>query len=348
MRAVFNGKFLSASVTGVHRVAYELINALAELGYRPQVLAPPGVNTDGLSDRVEVKHVGAVKGVLWEQLVLPFSTGGRRIVSLCNLAPALSPGVVMIHDAQIHISPKSYSWAFRTYYKIIQSVIRFRAQSVLTVSDYSAGQLVRYGVCRKDQVHTIHNGCDHIARNEVARVPFNPDAPYVVALANTQHHKNIRILIEAFKSQALGDVELRLVGAADESAFVAAGMQPSGNVRFMGRISDAALSEQLSGALCLAFPSTTEGFGLPPLEAMRLGCPVVAAPCGALPEVCGDAALYAEPDSADAWVARINQCRDEQTRNHLVKAGLERADQFTWKAAATTLVKHLDELGVEI
>jgi glycosyltransferase involved in cell wall biosynthesis len=88
----------------------------------------------------------------------------------------------------------------------------------------------------------------------------------------------------------------------------------------------------------LAFPSLTEGFGLPPLEAMALGCPVVAAPFGALPEVCGEAALFADPFSPDAWRLNILKALDnEAVRHYLISAGRRQADGFTWKQAALNL-----------
>jgi glycosyltransferase involved in cell wall biosynthesis len=98
----------------------------------------------------------------------------------------------------------------------------------------------------------------------------------------------------------------------------------------------------MEDALCLAFPSTTEGFGLPPLEAMLLGCPAIVAPCGALPEVCGAAALYAGPDDAMAWVAAIRRLADEpDERSTFSQIARDHARQFTWRKAALQLVAEL-------
>jgi glycosyltransferase involved in cell wall biosynthesis len=96
----------------------------------------------------------------------------------------------------------------------------------------------------------------------------------------------------------------------------------------------------MEDALCFAMPSLTEGFGLPPLEAMMLGCPALLAPCGALPEVCGDAALYANPHDPDAWKDAILRIRDEPgLRERLVEAGRIQSDQFTWDAAGRRIVE---------
>ena len=101
----------------------------------------------------------------------------------------------------------------------------------------------------------------------------------------------------------------------------------------------------MASALCFAMPSLTEGFGLPPLEAMALGCPAVVAPCGALPEVCGDAALYAAPDQPGQWQAAITSlAADPALRARLAGRGREHAQAMTWERAGDTLMDVLREI----
>jgi glycosyltransferase involved in cell wall biosynthesis len=110
-------------------------------------------------------------------------------------------------------------------------------------------------------------------------------------------------------------------------------------VQFAGWVTDPELVGLMINAGALAFPSLTEGFGLPPLEAMALGCPVVAAPFGALPEVCGKAALYADPFDPDEWSLKIRTVLDDEAvRQSLISAGRRQAGIFTWKQAARNLV----------
>jgi glycosyltransferase involved in cell wall biosynthesis len=95
----------------------------------------------------------------------------------------------------------------------------------------------------------------------------------------------------------------------------------------------------------LTFPSTTEGFGLPPLEAMLLGCPAIVAPCGALPEVCGDVALYGAPDRPQEWILAIDKLsQDAAFRAHLSEAGIAHAERFTWRHSAMTLANILKRI----
>jgi glycosyltransferase involved in cell wall biosynthesis len=162
---------------------------------------------------------------------------------------------------------------------------------------------------------------------------------YVVALANVQAHKNIPLLLKAFADPAVRALKLVLVGDADPTRFQALGCALPQNVVFSGRIDDGELRALLEGALCLAFPSTTEGFGLPPLEGMTVGCPAVLAPCGALPEVGGDAAIFAAADDPAAWVKAINElANNPQVWGRYSFAGQERSKLFTWERAGEKLV----------
>lgn len=352
-QVVFNGRFLSATPTGVHRVAAELIGALSRGAASPlRILAPKGAPEGRAPRGSDVDRVGFLSGQAWEQASLPFVTGGATLVSLCNLAPAVAPGIVMIHDAQVHITPKSYSHAFSTWYRTLQPIIGRRARRVLTVSEYSRQSLVEYGVAKFENISVVPNGVDHMTHVEpddalIARHGLR-DRPFVIALANVQEHKNIRVLFAAFRSKALCEVRLVLFGSASAEDFLSMGLDPPPNTIFLGRVTDAQYAGLAREATCLAFPSTTEGFGLPPLEAMRLGCPAVVAPCGALPEVCGDAADYADPHSPSDWAAAIERFLDRDYRTARGTEGMARAASYTWARSANLFRRELTALGLDV
>ncbi|MEM5450497.1 glycosyltransferase family 4 protein [Paraburkholderia guartelaensis] len=349
----FNGKFFGAAPTGVHKVAEQLVAATDAL-----IAGQAGSGLDCtlvVRDRVEIpryrniscvresRWVRRIHRIAWEQCYLPLARRRDFILNLCNLGPLLHrDSATMIHDAQVYSAPESYSLPFRLWYKSLYFFIGKRHKIIFTVSEFSKAELVRYGIANADKIVVVHNGCDHVLQvqpdaRQVAALSLKPRR-YVLALANTQKHKNVGILLKAFASAQLSDVELVLFGNATQADFEGLGHVVPPNVRFTGRISDAELVGLMTHAGALAFPSLTEGFGLPPLEAMALGCPVIAAPLGALPEVCGKAVLYADPFDADAWRMNILAVlNDESVRQSLISAGRRQAGGFTWRQAARSM-----------
>jgi glycosyltransferase involved in cell wall biosynthesis len=359
-RIVLNGKFLMAAPTGVHRVAEEIILALDSLlaneaparrRFDVELLVPRDVKRQLPLKAISTRSGGLFTWIPWEQFDLPARARGRTIVSLCNLGPVLTThGVTMFHDAQVHISPESYSRPFRLWYKAIQPLLARRHRKILTVSAYSKQELVKARVAPADKIIVIHNGVDHILRQApdpgvLDRLGLAPRG-YVMALANTQHHKNVRILLQAFEDARLVATKLVLFGKASRGSLAGGlGRELPANVVTPGTISDAELAGLYANALCLGFPSLTEGFGLPPLEAMLLGCPAIVAPCGSLPEVCGDNALYAAPDQPGEWVDRILSLAAPEAHADWSARGREQAAAFTWRAAAGRLLEVLESTG---
>jgi len=252
----------------------------------------------------------------------------------------------MIHDAQIFTTPKSYTLPYRIWHRFQQANIGRRHARILTVSEFSRMQLAGYGVTQKDRIGVVLNGVDHVADiapdlTIVDEIDLTA-GKYVLALANIKAHKNIGVLIRAFARPELAHIALLLFGADGRAQFEQQGIYPPPNVRFTDNINDAQLRALYRSALCLAFPSLTEGFGLPPVEAMREGCPSIVSPTGALPEVCGDAAIYADPHDPATWAAEILKLsNDVALRQTLVQRGREQAARFTWDKAARTLIHEL-------
>jgi glycosyltransferase involved in cell wall biosynthesis len=351
-RLAINGKFLGAKPTGVHRVAEQLIH---QLGLRrhelagffqdaPGIIAPVNVKAD-TEDCFPIERGGLLRGQLWEQLDLPRLARGDLLLNLCNLGPMASrAAITLIHDAQVFITPDSYGRGFANWYRTVLPVIGRRHARILAVSEFSAAQLVRFGVAKPEHISVVPNGTDHLlayeARPEIIdRLQLDPRG-FAVALANVQVHKNVGLLLKAFADPALAGMRLVLVGAATPQEFEALGHLVPPNAVFTGRVDDGELRTLLEKALCVAFPSTTEGFGLPPLEGMTVGCPAVLAPCGALPEVGGEAAIYAAPDDPGQWVAAIRKLADEADYwERYSRAGRKRSELFTWNRAGEKLVE---------
>lgn len=351
-RLVINAKFLTAGPTGVHLVAERLIRELsvhreelADLFSEPPVLVgPPNLDRSTRLDVFEVQPCGKLRGQLWEQIDLPMLARRDLLLNLCNLAPmASTASITMIHDAQVFITPDSYRSGFSYWYRHVLPVLGRRQARILTVSESAASDLVRFGIAERGRISVIPNGVDHLltysAKPEIVERLGLAPRRFVVGLANVQVHKNVSLLLRAFADPALASLKLVLVGSARREEFESLGHAVPANVILAGRVSDGELRALLETALCVGFPSTTEGFGLPPLEGMLLGCPAVVAPCGALAEIGTDSAIFAASNDPCQWVVEIERLAADSTYwEHWSQTGRMRAEAFTWKQAGEKLM----------
>jgi glycosyltransferase involved in cell wall biosynthesis len=340
-----NGRFLTQPVTGVQRYAGETVRALDALlatrsdGPEIDLLVPPGTAAALPLRNIAIRSVGRLRGHLWEQVSLPLHVRGG-LLNLCNTGPvAIRRQIVCIHDMNTRTCPQSYTPAFRLLYRALIPALGRRAAAVSTVSGHSADELARFGVCRAEKLFIAPDGHEHIGRWTPKPTPalsgFS-EQDTIVLLGSRAPHKNTDLITGMADRLALAGLRLAVIGGSDGRVF---GVQADGgdapNIVRLGRLSDDELAALLSNCLCLAFPSLVEGFGLPPLEAMGLGCPVVVSDRASLPEICGDAALYASPEDADAWFARFMELATKPARRRrMIARGRAAASRFSWVASA--------------
>lgn len=344
-RPVFiNGRFYAQPLSGVQRFATEITAALGDAW--PGDVAPPTLLLPADSpDRPHpfpVRRVGRRAGSAWEQLDLPRHARGGLLVSLGNVAPLLSRRqIVVIHDAAVHAQPAAYSRAFRLWYRLLQPGLVRTGATVATVSMFSRQELAsRLGVPQAG-VAVLSEGCEHILRTDpdpgtLARHDL-AYGRYVLVVGNLSAHKNLAALGATARALAARGLVLVVTGGFDRSVFAARGSLPE-PARYVGRVSDAELRALYAGALCFLFPSRYEGFGLPAVEAMACGCPVVLSDIPALREVGGDAACYCDPASPDGIADAVCSLADDRAlARRLAESGRARAADFTWPAAAGRL-----------
>lgn len=354
-----NARFLLRPPSGVDRVAIALVTALAA---RPDIdrltLLHPvcdnlhrgwiDVLPEPLRAKIKLQPLGRFQGHLWEQIDLARALPRQLLLSLCSTGPVLRRHqAVMIHDAQVWDVPQSYSRTFRLAYRILLPLIARRVRYLLTVSNFSAARLIELGVARPGRPQVVPNGADHIlnlAPNPLAlsRYGLAPGS-YILAIGSLAPHKNLALLVRAASERRRGAPELIVAGGINSKVFADTGLQLPEGIRFIGRVDDAELRALYNGALALAFPSVTEGFGLPPLEAMLCGCPVVATTGGAVPDVCGEAALFVDPTDQHGWTAALERvAEDEALRHSLIAKGKQRAQSMTWAKSAEILKSIID------
>jgi glycosyltransferase involved in cell wall biosynthesis len=347
-RIYLNGRFLTQPVTGVQRFARELISALSdcadsEISESIEILAPPGVGMATYAG-FRVRTVGRFSGHLWEQLELPWHARRGWLVSLCNTAPLLKrQQLVVIHDAAVFAVPAAYTWAFRTWYRVLFLLMSRMVRLRFTVSNFSRRELATYLRLAPNMLGLLSEGGEHVLR-EVADVSVLKRhhltaRPFALAVSSTSPHKNFAMAVRAF--ELLSDLDCDLVVAGGANPRVFAGASGLGeNVKHLGYVTDAELRALYEGALCLIYPSVYEGFGLPPLEAMVCGCPVIASNAASLPEVCGAAALYCDAQDPACIAAAVRAlAADPALREQLRGRARQRAAEYGWKNGAQRLLQ---------
>ena len=248
-------------------------------------------------------------------------------------APPLSwkgPFIFTIHDL-IHIDViEESSRSKKAYYNHIIKPAIFRAQKILTVSEYSRQRLLEWSGVDAERVVVVGNGVDVAFSPEGHK--HEPGYPYILYIRNVKPHKNVLKLLEAFSLIDIPELRLLLSGSADTATGHAAlrlGIYE--RVIFTGHIPESELPAYYRGAAVVTMPSLYEGFGLPPLEGMAAGVPVVVSNTTSLPEVVGDAGVLVDPAQAESIADGLTRALcDSDLRRRLVKLGLERAKQFSW------------------
>jgi glycosyltransferase involved in cell wall biosynthesis len=335
-----NARYRAHRLTGMQRYAVEITSRFSDLADS----VGPGTPLTGMA------------GHLWEQVYLPAAARGRVLWSPNNTGPlATYRQVCTIHDVIPLDNPEWFSSRFSGWYGWLMPRLVHQVAHLITVSEFTRRRVLeRFGL-RPGKVTVVPNGLD----KRFTPRPFDeitqareelgiPDGRYLLFLGSLEPRKNLTRLLQAWSS-VLGKVEddiwLVIAGAKGRSqVFSDARLQAiPQRVHLTGYVSEERLPALYSGALAAVYPSLYEGFGLPPLEAMACGTPVVTSNSTAIPEVTGDAALLVDPTSADAiGSAIVRIAQDSGLRGELSRRGIERASVYSWDTSAFSTLKVLE------
>jgi glycosyltransferase involved in cell wall biosynthesis len=297
----------------------------------------PGVELQRLSFGGPGKASALARDTAWYMGLLPLQARRARLDVLhCTTfrAPLRSPvpTIVTVHDLAIVRYPEFFTAWTRLYARTALLPVIRAADRVVAVSEFTKREVVELAGVPEERVRVVPNATSDV---------FSPDGPaaegdYVLAVGTLEPRKNLARLVEA--AESLG-AELRVVGARGWG-----GVEVGGNgVRWLGHVPDEELARLYRGAAVFAYPSLYEGFGIPVLEAMRSGAPVVTSAGTVMEEVAGGAAELVDPLDPAAIAAGIERARSR--RAELAAAGLERAKAYTWAAAAEATAAVYRELA---
>ncbi len=301
-----------------------------------------------------------------EQFSVPLDLRRERVALFHAphyVLPPLTPcrSVVTIHDC-IHLRFPQYlpSRIGYAYARASLWTATHRAAKVITVSEASKRDILLYFRVPESRIDVIYNAIDdrfwqEPAADDIGRVRerYQLHAPFILYAGNIKPHKNLERLIEAFhilrQEEALKDVQLLIIG--DEISKYATLRRAvhrhklHKHVRFFGFVPDQTLAALYRLADVFVFPSLYEGFGLPPLEAMASGTPVITSNVSSLPEVVGDAALMIDPYEPEAIADAIRRVLgDAELRATLRSRGLARAREFSWERSIRRVRQIYDEV----
>lgn len=344
-----NARFLTQPLSGTQRYAEQLLNVLdarvAGRGDMPHIIAllPEGDFRRPSWSNIELRQLGPHSGHLWEQVTLARAARDGWLLSLISSGPILHPRhIVTFHDAAIFDQAQNFSWKYGIVHRAIRPRLARRARRICTVSEFSRGRLSETLGIARDRFVVIPNGGDHLRRIDsdtgaIARRALTPRG-YILYVGNEAPHKNVATALDAFNRLDRAGLSFVTVGIGRSSVFGEVAAMEGRSVRRLHDVDDAELRALYENAAMLVFPSRYEGFGIPPVEAMSLGCPVVASNAASIPEVVRDAALLVDPEDADAMAAAFARILDMPgQREEMVARGTERAALFTWDEAGRKL-----------
>lgn len=363
-RIGFNAALLSLTrdyrAAGVHCYIVALLKALAEEGVAIMAFVADRHASSVLPPAITVHPMPAWAGrrstrIVWEQLGLPLALRRVGVALLHSPAYAMplacpTPAVVTVHDLSFFHLPETFPRAQGAYLRAATRQAVRRAAALIAVSDYTRRELVRLLGADPARIFVVPNGtdpsCRPLPRADVDAYRARAGLPqrFILAVGTLQPRKNLATLVRAY-----AELRRRLPNA-DVPALVIAGAHGWGESNVAALIAELGLEGQVilpgyipledlpalyNAALLLAYPSRYEGFGLPVVEAMACGTPVIVADATSLPEVAGEAGLKIGPDDVAGWAAGMAMVIDDPARAAAMRqAGLRQAAPFTWTRAA--------------
>lgn len=351
-----NGRFLLQPPTGVNRFAYELCQTLSSAGLEFTIICPKKeIHSDYDITNWNIKYWLSAPSHVWEQLFLPlffiFFKKPYLLINFTGIGPILIlQKIITIHDLAFMYNPNWYTKIYRWLYRILTPWSARTSKAILTVSEFSKTEIQRLLGIKGSCIHVLYNALPTIfLKLKANRYPRPQQNPYILAVSSMDPRKNFQKLVEAFMQLKNSPLDLCIIGAQNTiySFNQDKGIYKSENrIHWLGRLTDQQLAQYYQHAACFIYPSLYEGFGIPPLEAMLFGCPVLVSNIPVFKEVYADAVRYADPsNSADIALKIENMLSNNNEVEELIKCGYDRVNSFSWKDSGKKLMDLLQDIN---
>ncbi|MDO4190519.1 MAG: glycosyltransferase family 1 protein [Bacteroidales bacterium] len=349
MTLLVNGRFLTQQATGVHRFAYEICRAFTEQGIDFTILVPNALLCQN-AKIFKLRRVGHTQSHLWEQVELPWYVHrhyrGAVLLNLTGLSPIVySNSITTIHDLSFLENPHWFSFAYRCWYRLMTPISAKRAHHIFTVSEFSKQEIERRLHIKSEKITVVYNAVSE--KIEPQTTNNHTGEKYLLAVSSIEPRKNLLRLLQAFKKVEDSQLRLYVVGAKHK-VFAEVNTKQIDNDRvvFTGYLTPEQLYAYYANACVFAYPSLYEGFGIPVLEAMHFGCPVLASDIPPLHEVANDSALYCNPYDVDDIAEKLNRLMSDETlRQQLSAKGKARSALFSWQKSAHLMYQVISRIN---
>ncbi len=371
MRIGITTSVIQRGKTGVAQYLFALVRALiSEPGSHHLVLfvleqdLPLFKYAEGAATliRVSERHRAPVRNILWHQTALPRLIRRHQLELLHvpsyrrMLWPRPCPLVATIHDLAPFRLPGKYDWKRMLYARFVVRRLAWRQDAIIAISDQTARDIHQFFKLPRERITVVHNGVEHSrffplsdpgAKADILR-HYNLDRPFFLYVARLEHpgknHVRLISAFEEFKAATHSDWLLVFAGSDWHGAEAIHGTirasRFAADIRCLGFVPDTSLPDLYRAADVFVYPSLYEGFGMPPVEAMACGCPVISSACGSLAEVIGDAAAVVNPEDIHSIAKQLFiVATGPAERNRLRAAGLAQAAKFDWGRTARESLK---------